>query len=285
MAVNTNATKTTDLVVPEVIGSMIDKKLINYIKFAPLATINTNLVGTAGSQVKLPYYTYVGAAEEVAEGAAIPIKKFTESTVDVTISKIGVGIELTDEAVLNSYGDTIEQAVSQLALSIADATDDKFVTALAGNTTNAVSLTSALTTDDVADALIKFGEDIDGAGQVLVVDAKTYAAFRKSDDWIPQTEIGAQIIMSGVVGSIYGCQVVVSDRIKTVEDTTAKTKTTNFFIVRPGALGLFLKRDTLVETDRDIINKSTVLTADKHLATYLVDPSKAIKISQVISTQ
>ena len=51
------------------------------------------------------------------------------------------------------------------------------------------------------------------------------------------------------------------------------------FIVKPGALAIYMKRDTLLETDRDIINKSTVMTVDKHYVAYLYDASKAIKIT------
>lgn len=269
MAVNANATKLTDLFDPRVIGSMIDKKLISAIKFAPLAKIDTSLVGTPGSTVSLPFYNYIGQAAVVPEGTDIPIKKLTEQTTPVTISKVGVGIELTDEAVLSGYGDAIGEGVKQIALSIADKVDDDLVTALSGNTTNVVTLQGALTTDDIADALVKFGEDVEGAGQVLIVDAAAYAMLRKSNNWVPNTEVGANILMSGVVGSIFGCQVVVSDRI-----------TTDYYIVRPGALAIYLKRDVMVETDRDIVAKSTVITADKHLATYLLDPSKAIKITK-----
>ena len=68
---------------------------------------------------------------------------------------------------------------------------------------------------------------------------------------------------------VQGCQVIVTNRIK---DKSA-------YIVKPGALGIVLKRDVMVETDRDIVNKSTVITADKHLATYLIDETKAIKIA------
>jgi hypothetical protein len=50
-------------------------------------------------------------------------------------------------------------------------------------------------------------------------------------------------------------------------------------IVRAGALGLELKRDTMVESDRDIIHKSTVITIDKHYVAYLKDASKVIKIT------
>ena len=80
--------------------------------------------------------------------------------------------------------------------------------------------------------------------------------------------MGVDKLLRGVIGMISGCQVVVSNRI-----------TTTNYIVKEGALGLLLKRGTEVEVDRDIINKSTVMTGDKHYATWLADESKAIKIT------
>lgn len=276
MAFASTGTKLANLVNPEVIGDMIDKKLIDLIKFAPLAKIDSSLVGQPGSTIKLPYYNYIGDAAVVAEGADIPIKQLSESTVSVTISKIGNGVQVSDEAVLSGYGDPIGEATTQIAMSIASKVDTDLVTALDGNTTNTLAITAAMTADNVADALVKFGEDIDGP-MVIVVNADTYATLRKAQTWVPASEIAANIIMSGVVGQIFGCQVVVSNRIKT------NAKVTNFHIVKPGALAVYLKRDTMVETDRDIVNKSTVITADKHFATYLLDPTKAIKITQTLA--
>lgn len=269
MAVNTNATLLANLVDPEVIGSMLNKKLIDLIKFSPLAQIDTTLVGSAGDEISLPYYTYLGDAVTVLEGQPIPIRQLTQSVSKVKIHKIGNGAELTDEAMLSAYGDPLGEAVSQLATSIASTVDNELLGALEGNTTNVFTSTNALVSvDDIADALALFGEDIDG-DKVIMIDAATYAALRKTTSWIPNTDIGADLLIKGVVGMIHGCQVVVTNRIKNK----------HAYIVKPQALALFMKRDTMVEADRDIINKSTIVTADKHFAVYLKDATKAIKIT------
>lgn len=272
MALSENATKLQNVFKPEVIADILDLKLANAIKFAPLAKMDYSLAGNAGNIVKLPYYTYIGAATAVLEGADIPISQLTQTTKNVTISKVGKGVQITDEAVLCGYGDPIGEAVSQLALAIADKVDNDVLAALAAITAQTGNLFTSQNTvidaEDIADALALFGEDIDGE-KALLVDATTYASLRKSKDWMPASDIAADILLKGVVGQVQGTQVAVTNRIADG----------NAYVVKPGALAIFLKRDTLVETDRDIINKSTVITADKHYATYLLNSSKAIKIA------
>ena len=80
------------------------------------------------------------------------------------------------------------------------------------------------------------------------------------------------MIIRGTVGMIHGCQVVVSNKL-----TSANCS----YIVKPGALAMYTKRDTLVETDRDIVNRSTVIVADRHFANYVLDTTKLIKMPGV----
>ncbi len=56
MSSTANTTMLSDLLDPQVVADYIDKKLINAIRFAPLATIRTDLVGRPGDEVTVPYY-------------------------------------------------------------------------------------------------------------------------------------------------------------------------------------------------------------------------------------
>ena len=270
MALNTNATKLANLFNPQVVGDMIDKKLVDAIRFSPLATVDTTLVGRPGSKLTLPSYAYIGDASVVGEGEDIPVAQLTQSTAEVEIHKIGKGVQITDEAVLSGYGNPEEEAVNQILTALASQADKEMLAVLEA-IAPAMTHTGAavLTADNVADALVKFGEDIDG-DKVLLCNAEDYNAIRKANDWVPASEIAANMVIRGSVGMVHGCQVVISNKL------AGKPA----FIVKPGALRLILKRDTLVETDRDIVNKSTVITADKHAVAYLYDASKAIKIAR-----
>ena len=49
-------TKLTNMIDPEVMASMISAKLPSKIKFAPLATVDTTLVGRPGSTLTVPKF-------------------------------------------------------------------------------------------------------------------------------------------------------------------------------------------------------------------------------------
>lgn len=127
--------------------------------------------------------------------------------------------------------------------------------------------------DGIADALTQFGEDLDGQ-KVLVIPPTFYARLRKSNSWIPNTEIGANALIRGTIGMIHGCQVVPSNRLAASGEDAATA-----YIVKPGALAIFMKRDTLVEFDRDILAETNYIKASKLFAPYVYDQSKLVKVA------
>ena len=262
----TDGTYLANLFNPQVVADLINAKLIDRIAFAPLATVDNTLVGRAGNTVTLPYYSFIGTAALVPEGTDIPIKQLTQATKQVTIVKYGIAAQLTDEAALSGYGDPIGEATNQIVTSIADAVDNQLLAALNGNSANIYTPGADLLPGDIPMALAKFEEDFDGP-KVIIVDPDFYAKLLV-DNWIPASEIAADVKIRGTVGMSYGCQVLVSNRVKGG----------NFHIVKPGALAIFMKRDTMVEVDRDILNQSTVIAGSKLFAPYLLDESKAIVV-------
>ena len=59
----------------------------------------------------------------------------------------------------------------------------------------------------------------------------------------------------------------------------------DIYIVKPGALRIFLKRGTVVEADRNILKFSTVMTASKHFVAYLYNASGAVRIAKKAATE
>lgn len=273
----TSGTYLSALFDPQVVADIIDTKLTDNMVFAPLARIDRTLEGRAGDTVTLPTYAYLGAAASVSEGYDIPIAKLTQTTTAVKVGKYGKAVQITDEAVLSGYGDPLGEATRQISLAIDDALDTALLAALAGNTAasqnySTSDASTALEPEDIPLALAKFGEDIDG-DKVLMVTPDFYAKLvgkPASSNWIPASEIAANVKIRGTVGMAYGCQVVVTNRLVT---------SGNLYIVKPNTLAVFMKRNTMIETDRDILNQSTVIAGSLIAAPYLLNPKGMIKLS------
>lgn len=251
---------------PQVVADLLNEKLIDNIVFAPLARIDNTLQGRAGDTVTLPYYAYIGAAADVAEGTDIPIAQLTQTTKQVKIQKIGKGVQLTDEAVLSGYGDPLGEGVNQISKSIADKVENILFNEMNTNAVKVYQPTGALSADDLPLAVAMFGEDADGE-KVLLCSPDFYASLVKNN-WIPASEIAAEVKVRGALGMAYGCQVIVTNRLKD----------NNFFIVKRDALAIFMKRDAMIERDRDIVNQSTVVVGSKLFAPYLLNPNGLVKI-------
>ena len=208
----------------------------------------------------------IGAAEIVDEGHDIPIAQLNQSTKQVTVVNIGKAVQVTDKAALSGYGDPLGESVNQITKSIADKVEKMLLNDMNTNAVKVYAPSGDLAADDIPLALAQFGEDSDG-DKVLLCDPDFYAKLLKSN-WVPASQIAAEIKIRGAIGMAYGCQVIVSNRMKN----------TNFFIVKRGALAIFMKRDTMVEADRDILNQSTVLAGSKMFAPYLLNTNGVIKI-------
>ena len=196
-------TKLANLIDPEVIGQKIDKKLIYMIRFAPLAEVDDTLVGVPGSTLSLPAFAYIGAADDGVEGSAISTVSLNASMVSVQIKEAVKGVEITDKAILAGFGDPVGEAVKQLRLSVADKVDIDFLTTMrtigSEMTYSTGASTSAITPGGITDALELFGEDVDGV-KALLCSPRLYKEIRKAKDWLPASEIAADLLIRGAVG-------------------------------------------------------------------------------------
>ncbi|WP_232219606.1 N4-gp56 family major capsid protein [Carnobacterium pleistocenium] len=257
----------SDMVDPEVLGDMIAAELPNAIKFSGIAPIDTTLQGQPGSTITIPKYAYIGDAVEVAEGAAIDYTKLTTSNSSYKIKKVGKGVEITDEAVLSGYGDPIGEAKSQVTTAIASGIDN--------DTLVQVKKATLATTNDAFDAtLIDSIEDVfnteDQETGVLFMNPKDVTKLRKgiAEGWTRATDLGDQLLVTGVFGDALGWQVV----------RTRKVTQGEVYAVKVGALKTYLKRGVNPETGRDMDHKLTKFNADQHYVVALVNDSKVLKV-------
>lgn len=263
-------TKLTNLINPEVMAQMISAELPKKIKVTNLAEIDTTLVGIAGNQISVPKFQYIGDAEDLAEGVAGETVQLTASKEIAEIKKAFKGVELSDESVLSGYGDVIGETVAQLTKAIASKVDNDCMTALTKATLTHTEATQ-ISYEGIVNAIDMLAEE-DVEEKVLFVHSKQMTTLRKDPNFLSLDKYPVAVIMNGVVGSIAGCQVVVSNRVQEDDGKFVNP------IVKRGALKIYLKRDVQVETDRDILKKTTVLTADEHFVAHLYDDSKVVVV-------
>lgn len=259
-------TKLADLINPEVLADMVSFELQEKIRFSPLANVDTTLQGQPGSILKFPAFTYIGDAVDVPEGTAIPLDKLGSTSKQVEVKKAGKGVEITDEAVLSGYGDPLGEAAKQLQLAIANKVDEDIIAALKGATQTA---DGDIKTVAGLQAAIDIFDDEDEEPLTLLVSPADASALRTdaNTNFLSATEVGANRVVNGSIGEILGVQIVRSRKLAEGEA----------FLVKSGALKLVMKRGTQVESERNIVNKTTVVTADQHYAPYLYNDAKVVK--------
>lgn len=272
-------TKIAQMVNPEVMADMVSAKLPKMIKFTPLAYVERELVGQPGNTVTVPKWEYSGDAKDIAEGEAITPDQLTTAKSTMTIKKAGKGIELTDEALLSGYGDPLGQATHQIALAIANKVDNDLIVE-AKKATQFVA--EAPTTGAALDKALAVFADEEDARYVALINPEDAIALRAdtAKEWVRGSEIGADIVISGTFGETHGVQIVRSKKVEKgkgflVKVSAVETDTDD--VAKYGAFVINLKRDVAVETDRDILKKTTVITGDEHYGVYLYDPTKVVK--------
>ena len=246
---------------PEVMGAMIQAELPQALKFTGIAQLDTTLQGRPGDEITVPSYKYIGDAVDVAEGAAIDYDLLETTTRKIGIKKAAKGVELTDESVLSGYGDPVGEAQRQVRMALASKIDnDVLAAALEAPLTLANADIDMDLIDKIEATFVDAPDAIEGQTTdqmgTLFLSYKDAAKLRKAaaDNWTRASQLGDNILVSGAFGELLGWEIV---RSKKVEDG-------QFVAVKPGALKIYLKRELLAESARDIDHKQTKFNADQH---------------------
>ena len=276
-----------DVIKPEVMRPIVEAEFLYNIKVSKFAKIYNDLKGKPGDQITFPYWsTVLNDAVDLAETVAIVPQKLAQSSWQFPVIKeVGVGTEVTDKAILSGLGSWRTEAGRQLGLSIARKVD-KDVIAEANTTTTVIDITAEPTNNKmsyevVVDALAKFGEYLDEA-EALLIHSHHLTQLLKDPNFVDLTKYGQNVMVKGykAIGMIAGVPVIISDTLPVDDGNGYYTA----FLFAKEPVGIAYKRDIMIESDRDILSRTTVITATMHYAVKLLPDLRGLpKVVKIIT--
>ena len=272
-------TKIENLIDPEVMAPMISAKIDSAIVATPFANIDSTLAGQPGDTITLPKYEYIGDAADLAEGESADKTKLTTKKAEFKVKKAVKQVELTDEAVLSGYGNPVGEANTQIAKSIASKVDNDVMEALKGAQLQK-TFDSAISYNNIVDAIDVLNEE-ENVEKVMFIHPKQVSTLRKDSNFISNDKYNNNVIMKGEIGMVGNARIVPSLKARNTEGTyflnpIVELKPESQTGDEIAAVTIFLKRDTNVETQRELGNYTTLIGADKHYVAALTDESKVV---------
>ena len=265
-----------DLIKVDAYDAMVTAQVGKKIRFTPLADVDTTLVGQEGDTKHFPAYEYMGDAEEVPEGEAIPLDSLTTTDKQVTIKSIGKGFSVTDQAVLSEHGDSMNEGTKQITTALAQKIDNDLMEA-AKTTPQTVTFAATLEGLDAATAMFDDNAESDNVVIVALMSKKSARAIRReAREKMIGSEVGANAVIKGAIFDVDGVQLVSTKRLSDGEAIYIQTSTDPDNDEPGKALRLVMKQSAQTEPERDAQHRKSNVYAHEDYAAYLYDPSKVV---------
>jgi N4-gp56 family major capsid protein len=273
-----------DIINPQVMGDMLDAKIPAMLKFTPFAKVDTSLMGVAGDTKTVPSWNFIGAAEDVAEGAEIETKKLTASSTTFTIKKIMQSVGITQESINSGLGDPVAQAETQLAKSIAVKLDADVLAALMTASLTYDGSATKIGYDGIVDAIGVLDEE-ENTDKVMFINPAQVTAMRKDTNFIDKNKYGNDVMVTGEIGVVGNTRIVPSKQI--VKNDSGNyvcpivklepvSKDTEHDETELPAITYFLKKDTQVDHEWFPKKQTHDITASKYGGVALTNASKVV---------
>ncbi|MBC9714072.1 N4-gp56 family major capsid protein [Streptomyces sp. TRM66268-LWL] len=265
------------MIVPEVWGDMAQAAFLGKVRVAGSSAVieDSTLEGAPGDTIHFPKWGALGDLDELTETTPMTPAAMSTSDATATIKEVGKAVEITDKARLTSLGDPEAEARRQFGVLAARKVDADLITQAQANETTqgggqpfrfttAATKTKFTWLDAMVPAIGQFGDEWepeDFAG--LFINSAQLGEAMADAQFMDAAKLGSSesAAVTGSIGRIGGVPVYVTNRV------AAKT----FLLMKTGALGPLYKRRPLVESDRDILARSTVVTTTLHYAVKRLD--------------
>ena len=275
-------TMLSNLIDAEVMADSISGKIPSKIVVTPFAKVDTSLQAqNVGDTITVPQFSYIGDAEDVAEGVACGTVALTATTTTAKVKKAMKAVTITDEAVLSGYGDPVGQANTQLTQSIASKVDADAMAALQTAQLKYDGSANTIAYSGIVDAVDVFDEEFN-SNKVIFINPAQVGKLRKDADFLAADKLAESVRVTGAIGKICNCEVVVSKKVplneggtgyvcpivKLNEETATEDDTP--------ALTIYMKRNVNVETERHTLSSTTDISVDEIYTVALSNSAKVV---------
>jgi N4-gp56 family major capsid protein len=278
-------TKLENLINAEVMADGISAKIGSKIVVTPFAKVDTTLEGkNAGDTITVPRFSYIGDAEDIAEGVACGTVQLTADTTTAKVKKAMKAVTLTDEAVLSGYGNPVGETETQLAKAIASKVDADAMDALQTAQLTYDGSGSKIAYSGIVDAIDVFEEEFNSK-KVIFVHPTQVGTLRKDAEFLAADKIAESVMVSGAIGKIANAEVVPSKKVPLNDEGTAyvcpivKLESDAETEDEAPALTIYMKRNVNLETERNTLARTTDISVDEIYTVALSNASKVVLAS------
>lgn len=271
-------TAIADIINPEVLADQISARFPDQLVLGNTSLVSVDStfpLGSPGTKFKIPFWKRINAFAALSEGSAMTPSKITTNAEYAVVARAGAAYEVYDTAALVSKADPVSEIASQIARRAAEYIDSKLVLTC-DNTPNATDYTSSGSNSGKIDQNAVTSALVSGLGDnyakmqqggAIIMHSKVYGDLLAVGAIQNQYQSGMDVIKSGMVPTLNGLPIYLSDLVTTA--VVSSVTQYNTYIVGPEALALFYQRAVQVEFDRDILLQADVIAASVHFAPHL----------------
>lgn len=283
-------TLSTDLYRPEVWRDLAQTAFKGraIVATSPAVVVDDSLVGEPGDTVNFPKWMNLSDMQDLAETDVLVPEKLRQSNSQATIKEAGKAAEWSDKAKLTGIGNIQDEAIRQFGVLAARKVDADLIAAatatIAGGITYAdgtpavasnplaLTATGGLTWANIVKAGLLFGDEFDPADFAgLYINSAASEQMLNDEKFIQaaQTSGGNSLISGGLLGTKNGLRIFQTNRL-------AAGKA---LLLKNNSLGLMYKRRPVVEQDRDILARTTVVATTMHYAVKRLNDEGVVNIT------
>lgn len=270
------------LVIGSVYADAVNSKLGTALKMKDIATDYTDMVSDIlvyGNEVHFPTFNRLSDAEEVTKGTALVPEEVGMSDSTAKVKQTGKSVRIYDKDKAQIKGAVVDAMASQTAEVMAKKIDSDLISEMVENAVYKTALPGDLSVTAIDSAFDVFGDQVQNSSfSGIVAHGKFRSAIMRMDEF---TKIDKTYATTGngivddnnCIGFWNGTiPVYLSDQM-----WDATNSEPIMAVVKTGAIGYIMQKETTVEEEREAKLLATDLVASNLYAVKLLD-SKGVSI-------